>query len=124
MSELSSGHVSLQALLKTRGEEVLAAQAEAKREASAAEVARQEVALLTQVKEQLTSQLEAASSSNGALQQTMAQMSEAHAGWRKSESDGAKRLHDENESLRREWVEAKAALGPLSVRRVSSPSRV
>ena len=49
--------------------------------------------------------------SNLALQQTMQQMSEAHAGWRQSEADGTKALRDENETYRREWVEAKAALG-------------
>ena len=48
---------------------------------------------------------------NVALQQTMQQMTEAHAGWRQAESDATKRLQGEVEPLRGEWVEAKATLG-------------
>ena len=111
IGELTSQHVSLQTVLKERSEELLAAQGAARREAGTAEVLRQEKSLLTSAREQLATQLEAAGRSNAALQQTMSQMSEAHAGWRQSESDGTKRLHEENDTLRREWVEAKAALG-------------
>ena len=111
LGELTTQFVGLQEVLKARSEELLAAQTEARREASAAELARQEKALLGKARDQLATQLDASAKSNAMLQQTMGQMSEAHSGWRKSESDGTKRMHEENETLRREWVEAKAALG-------------
>ena len=111
VSELTGKHVELQGLLKSRSEELLAAQSEAKRHGSLLEVMKQEKELLVAAKDQMGAQLEAASKSNAALQQTMSQMSEAHDGWRKSEADGTKRLQSENETLRREWVEVKATLG-------------
>ena len=87
------------------------AQAESRRHASAAEVARQEKALLVAAEARARSELEAQAGSAIALQQTMTQLSEAHAGWKASGEEGTARLRSENNDLRRDWVEAKAALG-------------
>ena len=56
-------------------------------------------------------ELASSAASNVQLQQTMQQMTEAHSGWRQAETDGLRRIQEENDSLRREWLEAKAQLG-------------
>jgi hypothetical protein len=111
LAALSSQLIELQTLLKQRSEDLNAAKAEAKQHASAAELARQEKALLADAQKRLSSELDAQIRSNVSLQQTMQQMSEAHMGLRQAESDASKKLQSEAQALRAEWVEAKASLG-------------
>lgn len=83
----------------SRSEELGASKSEAKQHAAAAELARQEKALLGDAQKRLTSELDAQTRSNVALQQTMQQMTEAHSGWRQAEQDATKRLQAEAENL-------------------------
>ncbi|KAL3927413.1 MAG: hypothetical protein SGPRY_002835, partial [Prymnesium sp.] len=107
---LSGKLMELQGELRARGEELTTSQAETRRQSVLATTSKQELELAKGEVERLRDELSAQASSKVQLQQLLEQMQQMQESYKASEMEASKRLVNENDELRKEWAETKAAL--------------
>lgn len=106
---MSANNEALSLQLKERMQQLVAAEEKSRRYASQAEMTLQEKQLLEQAEVRLRNELQQQASAHIQLQQLLERMQEMQNGWKTSEEASVKRLQAENDSLRLDWVESKAA---------------
>ena len=107
---ISAQLLEAQATLKARNDELLAAQADGRRHAAAAELLRQEKGVLSEAQARLARELEGSQESKVELRHLLESLQQMQAGWQQTEAAARAQLLGDKEAADREWFETKVVL--------------